>query len=401
MNERMIFLDPRNLANPDVPNIGLAYAATHYGVRVVDQHIRPKPRDRILEQEADVLGISVRLIGLQEAQRLKAAYAARYPHARIVSVRSCLEVQCCYPYLDLEETIEYAAPFDDNLPIPDYRLFDSFAVLQQHWQSGAWAYPLMTSTGCPFGCTYCAARRTRWQARSPAHCVEELRWAQKHYGIQRFQVMDDCFNVDIERAIAFCESVAPLQLTWGCANGLRADRFNAELAQALAASGCRHISFGIESSDPAVLQAIQKGETIEQIEEAVALAQRYLGAVSGFFILGLPGSSYESDLASIRWALRHHVIAHFSYYVPVEQETDVPFYGPGAAPRSTAYSPALQKKLYELTACWRGGEPVRRFAYLRLLWTADRREFWRTLAARVRALGRRLLPAAKAKSAPA
>ncbi len=379
----MILLDPRNLANPDVPNIGLAYAATHLRAPVVDQHIMPEPRDRVLEMPTDVLGISVRAIGRSEAERLRQAYLQRYPSARVASVTSCLDIQCCYPFHEFAETITCDLSFGDELPFPDWDLFDSITVLRARWQTGEWSYPIMTSTGCPFGCSYCAARRTRWQARSPEHCAAELREAVERWGIRRFQVMDDCFNVDRDRALAFCEAVAPLGLPWGCANGLRADRFDEQLAIALSDAGCHHVAFGIESTDPAVLAGIDKGETLEQIEQAVAVARRHLG-VAGFFILGLPGSSYASDLQSIRWALRQGITGHFSFYVPqADSISDQPFYGPGARPLSDAYPAHLQQRLYDLTACWRGGEPVRRFAYLRLLWAVDKPRFLRVVVGKL------------------
>lgn len=377
----MIFLDPRNAANPDVPNIGLAYAATHFQVPVIDQHIMPLSTDRVLEVETDVLGISVRSVGLKEAIRLCDAYRQRYPNAAVKSVRSCLDVQCCYPFLEFEESIVHDCTFGDDLPLPDYDLFDSVKVLQPKWASGEWGYPIMTSHGCPFSCTYCAARKTGWRARSAAHCAEELREARRRWQVGSFLVIDDCFNANIQHVLEFCEAVAPLGLPWLCANGLRADRFNEELAVALQQSGCQAVAFGVESTDPAVLETIEKGESIEQIEAAAEIAGRHFSSVAGFFVIGLPGSSYQSDLASVRWALRHGVTGHFSYYVPMEGETpqDFPFYGPGSQPRSDAYPAHLQERIYHLTAHWRPGGRATRWRRLRLLWLADRAKLWHRL----------------------
>ena len=64
-------------------------------------------------------------------------------------------------------------------------------------------------------------------------------------------------------------------------------------------SGCRHVSFGVESADPDILENIKKGETIEQIEQAIDVANRYYKSVSGYLIIRLPKSSYEKDLQSL------------------------------------------------------------------------------------------------------
>jgi len=370
----LLLLDPRNYANPDVPNLGLAYAATHWQAPVIDQHIRVEPLDRVLEMEAETLGISVRSVGLREAKRLREAYQERYPQAQIRSVHSCLSVQCCYPFGNFEDRLEFSADFGDDLPFPDFDLFDSIEVLKEKWASGEWRYCLMTSHGCPFSCTYCAARETRWRRRSAENSVAELKQAKERWGIRAFQVIDDCFNASLKHALDFCEQVAPLGLPWQCANGLRADRFTEELAVALKRSGCQTLTFGVESADPSVLETIKKGETQEQISEAIAIAKRHFGAVAGFFILGLPGSSYRTDLNSIRFALRQGIAAHFSYYVPDinDEMPQVPFYGEGALPQSSAYPAHLQQRLYDLTAHWRPGGGAHRGQFLKLLWIADR-----------------------------
>jgi len=45
----MIFINPEAKVNKDIPNIGLAYAATYYGVKVIDLNVLPYPGDRFFE----------------------------------------------------------------------------------------------------------------------------------------------------------------------------------------------------------------------------------------------------------------------------------------------------------------------------------------------------------------
>jgi radical SAM superfamily enzyme YgiQ (UPF0313 family) len=352
----MIFVNPDARSNVNIPNIGLAYAATHYGVKVVDLNTMPSPADRYLREGTDVLGISVQSRSLGEAERIAKAYREKYPSAKVKSISGFLDVQCCYPYLDMEEKLEFREPFSDAYPYPDYELFDSFPVFSRNWRSGEWAYAIMTSQGCPYQCTYCSSRNRKWLARGPANCRGELEAAVKKWGIRAFVILDDCFNVDKARCLEFCAQVKPLGLTWNCSNGLRADRFDAELAAALRAAGCRQISFGMESTDPGVLAGIKKGETPEQIEAAVDAASAHYGPgeVNGFFIIGLPGSSYEKDMASLRWAMGKRIHAHFNYFVPSEKllERDALFYGASASPHSPAYPAEQQRKVYEAAAAY-------------------------------------------------
>lgn len=351
----MIFVNPDSRANRDIPNIGLALAATHYRARVIDLNTKPVPPDRFLNEETDMLGISVQSRTYNEALRIKKLYTGKYPGATIKSVSGFIDVQCCYPYVSLENDLNPGIKFGDDMPLPDYSLFDSIDLFKYNWEAGLWRYAIMTSLGCPFSCIYCSASRRRIYTRSIEHCIEELKVAKERWNISKFIILDDCFNAEKDRVVRFCDMVRPLGLAWGCANGLRADRFDDEIARALYSSGCDFISFGVESSDEGVLLRIRKGETVEQMEQAVLIAGNYFPSVNGYFIIGLPGSTYEKDLASLGWALKRAMNAHFSYYVPAGSDLscDTLFYGSGAEPVSDEYPRELQKKIFNMTACMR------------------------------------------------
>lgn len=348
---KALYVDPASEVNINIPNLGLLYAATFDNVPVADQHILPFPKDRFLRLEADVLGLSIRSFTRQESDRIARAYRNRYPRARVKSVSGFVDVQCCYPFEKREEGIHHSVPFGDNLPFPRFELLDSFNYLQANWESGFWGYPLMSSQGCPYGCVFCASRRRKWMARSPEHCCEELRRARDHYGIRRFEIIDDAFNIDRGRVLDFCEKVAPLNLLWSCPNGIRADRFDEEQARAMRRAGCTHVGFGVESIDPAVLKGIRKGERYEEMERAVDIAVRHFPDVHGFFICGLPGSSFESDMAGLQWAKRKGIRPCFSFFVPSlngSPPEGAIFTGGRARPRSPAYPPEKQRKVYRL-----------------------------------------------------
>ena len=373
----MLFINPNAKVNRDIPNIGLAYAATHYNVRVIDLNTIPSPEDRFLQHRADILGISVQSRTLNESIRIAEMYKARYPEARVRSVSGFLDVQCCYPYLNFQDKISYKEPFSDGYPFPNFKLFDSFHLFRENWQSGTWSYAIMTSQGCPYQCIYCASGNRKWRPRSAENCFEELKWAKEKWGIRSFQILDDCFNIDKERVIKFCQLIKSLRLNWFCTNGVRADRFDEDIAKAISSSGCKHVSFGIESVFADVLQTVRKGETVEQIEEAIDIARKYFRSVNGFFIIGLPKSSYKKDLYSLKWAVKKGINAHFSYYIPQDKliQGSPLFYGEGASPASDEYPKEMQKKIYDMTKYMRPSRHrnllKRGLAGLRLIWIFD------------------------------
>ncbi len=356
----MIFVNPYSRVNVDFPDISLAYAATHYNAKVVDFNTDPRPYDVLLAQQSDTLGISVRSLNMGEALKIAEAYKKVYPETRIVSVGTGIDIQCCYPYRQWDDHIAYDTLFSDEYPFPDYELFDTFPIFRKKWQEGIWRYAIMTSLGCPFPCEHCMCRSRKFRPRSPENSVEELKRAIGMWGIKKFFILDDCFNANTKRAARFCEQVKDLGLPWECANGLRADLFDEKLAVLLSGAGCVQASFGIESVDNKVLKNINKAETFEQIERAVKIALKYFDNVNGFFIIGLPGSTYKSDRAGLEWARKIGLNAHFSYYVPqgLHLPNDELFYGEGARPLGDAYPHEDQQRLFAETSGMRPPVPT-------------------------------------------
>lgn len=358
----MIFVNPNAKSNKNIPNLSLAYAATIFKTKVIDQNTVDYPSDRFLNEPTDVLAISVQTRTLKEANRIKEEYLKKYPQAQVKTVSTAIDIQCCYPYLEWQNGISFKEEFGDEYPFPDYELFDSFPVFEKKWKNGQWKYAIMTSLGCPYSCSYCMCKNRGWKARTPENAYREIKQAVEKWGIKKFQILDDCFNFDQKRTVEFCRLIVSLKMSWSCTNGVRADRLNEESAKAMANSGCEDVSFGIESTNPDILKNIKKGETMAQIESAVKIAKKYFNKVNGYFIIGLPGSSYEKDLASLNWAKSMGINAHFSYHVPSKEgaiETDALFYGQGAKPMSDTYPKKLQEKIYKMTSAMRpqGGVP--------------------------------------------
>lgn len=204
----------------------------------------------------------------------------------------------------------------DNLTFPEYGSFGVKVKLSLQK-----SYPLITSRGCPYKCTYCSVAKisgNHVRTRSPENVLAELIHARNQFNIAGFEIVDDAFNVDMERAKKFCRLLiqSRMLLSWSCPNGIRADRIDAELASLMKNSGCSSVMVGIESADPVILKSVKKGETLEMIEQGIHLLQQSGMTVGGFFIIGLPGDSYSAQEASVEFARRNNIHAHFNMLVP-------------------------------------------------------------------------------------
>lgn len=315
----MILINPDSRTNKDIPNLAVAYAATLYRSKVMDLNTMPDPGGRFYDKNEIDYILSVQSRNYGHARKIKGEILLKHPDASVRTLKGILDIQCCYPFVTFDETLNIDTPFSDALPFPDYSLFDSFEIFLAKWQSGDWYYPLMTSIGCPFQCTYCMSRCRVYRTRSIDNCLGELQQAQIKWGIKKFCIMDDCFNLKKGRVLEFAAKVKQIGLEWICSNGLRADLFDEEIADAIRASGCRHLSFGVESASDKVLEMIQKGETLAQIEKAVSIAKPRFDSVNGFFIFGLPGTTMMDDVESLCFILKHGINAHLSVYVPFDK----------------------------------------------------------------------------------
>lgn len=166
---------------------------------------------------------------------------------------------------------------------------------------------ILTSRGCPHKCIFCPVKTAigrRFRPRSPKHVADEIEYWHAQ-GIRGMGIADDNFTLDPHRCHAICDEIIRRGLndiTFRCGNGIRADRVDRALLAKMRQAGFRFISFGVEAGNNKVLQTLQKGETIEQIRQAISDACDLGLEVTLFFIVGSPGETREDVEDSIRLA---------------------------------------------------------------------------------------------------
>ncbi len=191
----------------------------------------------------------------------------------------------------------------DALPFPDYEAFDLDRYIDTVAEK---RLPLITSRGCPYGCNFCSVRLSmgrRFRARSPENTVDEIAyWHDK--GWRSFDINDDCFNLDLQRALKICDLIMErgLKISYQLYNGIRADRLTKELVEKMKQSGCNFLSYGCESGNEEILKVIKKGITLEQVRQAVAWSKEVGIKHSVNFIIGHPQETYQAAMETIDFA---------------------------------------------------------------------------------------------------
>lgn len=178
----------------------------------------------------------------------------------------------------------------DKYPFPKYERFE----LDKHIEK---RIPIVSSRGCPNRCTFCSIQLVMgypFRARSPENVVEEIEiWHKKGY--KNFEFSDDNFTFNLPRVEKICDLIIQkgLNLEIVLGNGIRADRVNENILKKMKQAGVIWTAYGLESSDPKVLDLIKKDLDVERLKEAVSLSHKIGMKTQVNFIIGCPGQTWE------------------------------------------------------------------------------------------------------------
>jgi len=204
----------------------------------------------------------------------------------------------------------------DELPFPAYHLLpmDRYKVGRHHFAN------IITSRGCPFSCIFCSSSQLcgkRWRARSPENVIEELKVLKYEYNISEVEFLDDTFTLNSPRAEKICDLMIRenLNLSWSASS--RVNTLTQRLANKMRKAGCHTIYLGIESGSQKILDLIQKGTNLVQVERAVEILKGAKINVLGSFIIGIPGETIKSIKKTIKFAKKLNLnFAQFSICTP-------------------------------------------------------------------------------------
>ncbi len=183
----------------------------------------------------------------------------------------------------------------DALPIAAWDLVDVDRY-RAFWRArhGYFALNVVTTRGCPYKCNWCAkpVYGNTYHTRSPGNVIAELRLLRDRYAPDRLWFCDDIFGLKARWLLPFAADVAAQGLTLPFLCQTRADLMTAENVDALRRAGCAEAWLGVESGSQAVLDAMDKGLTVEDVRGAVARL-RGAGIRIGFFLqFGYPGEGW-------------------------------------------------------------------------------------------------------------
>ncbi|MBN2121080.1 MAG: B12-binding domain-containing radical SAM protein [Candidatus Omnitrophica bacterium] len=183
--------------------------------------------------------------------------------------------------------------------------------------------PIVTTRGCPFYCTFCAAHLVagrKLRKRKVESVIKEIKMLYDNHGIREFHIVDDNFTMDKSFAKDFLIKFKELNLDVSLAvpNGVRIDTLDEEMLGLMKQAGIYLITLGIESGSDRVLKFIRKSLTTEKVRRVVKLIRGYGIDIAGLFMLGFPGETLEEMRKTIKLSRELDLIrASFFTYLPL------------------------------------------------------------------------------------
>jgi anaerobic magnesium-protoporphyrin IX monomethyl ester cyclase len=210
----------------------------------------------------------------------------------------------------------------DKLPFPAWDLVDVEkyrSIWMQH--HGFFSMNMVTTRGCPYHCNWCAKPiwGQRYNSRSPENVVAEMKWLKESFAPDHIWFADDILGLKphwIER-FALLLNEANAVIPFKCLQ--RADLVNEKTAAALASAGCKTVWLGAESGSQKILDAMDKGDQVQDIYRAAKLL-RENGIEVGFFLqFGYPGETWDDvqkTLKMVRECMPDDIGISVSYPLP-------------------------------------------------------------------------------------
>lgn len=212
------------------------------------------------------------------------------------------------PGLPLTDLDNYSVAWE-LLPMEKYfeaakniRSSRSISTFGKRWAT------IYTSRGCPFTCSFCAGHLVMgrmWRPRSVDNVISEMEYLITKYKVQHFDIEDDNFTSNKERAKKICDKIISKKwkIEWSTPNGIRADSVDEELIKKMKQSGCNRTIVAPESGSQWVVDNLMhKKLNLQKVKQVVKWCRKYKLTVDAFFLIGMPGERKDQVEKTIKYA---------------------------------------------------------------------------------------------------
>ena len=192
-------------------------------------------------------------------------------------------------------------------PSPDWRKFP----LSNYWThklghgpiTNSRYLPVLTSYGCPWGCSFCvipATNSRKWVTRDAKDIVSEIKNGISLYSVKEFHLEDLNSTVSSSRILELGLLLKDLDITWKIVAGTKAETLDSyKTLKALHDSGLRYFSFSPESGSLSVRKEIGKRFDIRHSLRLIRWSRKVGVKTQACFVLGMPSERFLDRVKSL------------------------------------------------------------------------------------------------------
>jgi radical SAM superfamily enzyme YgiQ (UPF0313 family) len=207
----------------------------------------------------------------------------------------------------------------DSLPHPARELLD----LDRYRLRKKRSTMIITSRGCPHGCAYCSGHLvmgTSFRTRTPETILREMMECQEQYGIESFDIEDDNFTFDQERAKRLMnliiETFGERKIELSAMNGISFASLDGELLKLMKRAGFHTINLSYVSTDPSTKERMRRPKPTTEFDRILEEAEQVGLHVIAYAILGMPGQTIEEMVDTLVYLMGKKVLIGPSIYYP-------------------------------------------------------------------------------------
>jgi radical SAM superfamily enzyme YgiQ (UPF0313 family) len=193
----------------------------------------------------------------------------------------------------------------DDIPFPPYDIFPMEKYLSTPGKLAnrgvvSRDLSMITSRGCPYQCTFCY--RPLWEKvrhRSCENVMAELSYLVDNYDVNGIVFNDELTLRNKSHVRKLCDEIEKVGILWGCVG--RVNIVDQDLLKRMYETGCRWITYGIESGSQTILEEMRKKVKVDQAKNAVLWTQKANIATNPTFILGFPSENRQTAMETVKF----------------------------------------------------------------------------------------------------
>lgn len=229
----------------------------------------------------------------------------------------------------------------DSLAFPAYHLLPMEKYLQINVPfspvpQGSRVAQILTSRGCPIGCSFCASSNMykKFRHRSVENVMAEIQQLKERYAIDEIQFADDNLTLNREHSVEFFNALKDANLMWCTPNGTMVNTLTPDLLDLMARSGLYQITLSLDSANAKTLKNLHhKPVNLNSIPGLIAKAKEYGIFTHGTLVVGMPGESLSDIEEGFEYVMNNLPLTSISTFIAA------------AIPGSELYHQALDKGL--------------------------------------------------------